>query len=385
MTLRIGLNLLWLAPGVVGGSENYATGLMKRLLDRDDIDITAFVLPEFAAAYPDLAAKLTLVVAPLPDGRHVVRRVGVENGWLPRKIRIANLDLTHHLGGVIPALCRGRAAVTVHDLQYLAYPEYFSAAKRRYLEATQGPSLRRADIVMAISEFTRADILSRFDIDETKVVVVPPAVEIGPASTIAERLAVRESLGLQDDFIIYPAATYPHKNHLTLLRAFARVAAGREITLVLTGATGAGAWGSAISTGSEIESLAIELGIAEKVRLLGFLPRPQLLALYAEATMLAFPSRYEGFGLPVVESMAAGCPVLAADAAALPELVHGGGLLIDPDDIDAWAQQMERVLDDASLRGELITAGRWRIEELLASDPIEPLLAGYRAGIGLSL
>jgi glycosyltransferase involved in cell wall biosynthesis len=286
---------------------------------------------------------------------------------------------------VIPALCRGRAAVTVHDLQYLAYPEYFSAAKRRYLEATQGPSLRRADIVMAISEFTRADILSRFDIDETKVVVVPPAVEIGPASTIAERLAVRESLGLQDDFIIYPAATYPHKNHLTLLRAFARVAAGREITLVLTGATGAGAWGSAISTGSEIESLAIELGIAEKVRLLGFLPRPQLLALYAEATMLAFPSRYEGFGLPVVESMAAGCPVLAADAAALPELVHGGGLLIDPDDIDAWAQQMERVLDDASLRGELITAGRWRIEELLASDPIEPLLAGYRAGIGLSL
>ncbi len=384
MTLRIGMNLLWLEPGVVGGSENYAIGLLRRLAERADIEVTAFALPNFVTAYPQLAQHLRTVVAPLPTGRHVVRRVAVENAWLPRQIRATNVDLTHHLGGVIPFGCRGKSAVTVHDLQYLTYPEYFSTVKRRYLNATQGPTLRRADVVMAISEFTRSEILRRFDIDASKVVVVPPAIEMVDVAEGSERRTVREFLGLRGGFLLYPAAPYPHKNHLMLLRAFAQACAKRDTTLVLTGATGAGAWGSAHSTQAQINALASELGIADKVRALGHLPRAQLLALYAEASMLVFPSRFEGFGLPVVEAMAAGCPVVAANATALPELVGDAGKLIDPDDVDGWATEIGRLLDDAEYRARLSLAGRRRIGELMNRDPTEALLAGYRQALGRS-
>jgi glycosyltransferase involved in cell wall biosynthesis len=384
MTLRIGVNLLWLVPGVVGGSENYAVNLLDRLVQRDDVDVTAFALPSFVDAYPELASRMHTTTAPLTGGRQVVRRVGIENAWLPRKIRAALLDVTHHLGGVIPPLCRGTSAVTVHDLQYLAYPEYFSEAKRRYLGATQGPSLKHADAVMAISDFTRRDILEHFDIDESKVVVSPPVVsEAAPVSETV-RHGVRESLDLQGDFVLYPAATYPHKNHLTLVRAFAAVAADHDVSLVLTGATGAGAWGSALSTAGQIAALADELGVGDRVRMLGYLPREQLLALYAEATMLAFPSRFEGFGLPVVEAMAAGCPVLAADATALPELVEGAGLLIEPDDVSEWTRQIGRVLGKPTRRAELSAAGRKRATELALRDRTAPLVTGYRRAMGLA-
>jgi glycosyltransferase involved in cell wall biosynthesis len=384
MRLRIGVNLLWLVPGVVGGSETYAVKLLDRLADRDDVDVTAFALPSFVEAYPELAVKMRTTTAPMSGGRQVVRRVGVENAWLPRKINAALLDVTHHLGGVIPPLCRGTSAVTVHDLQYLEYPQYFSEAKRRYLKASQGPSLKRADVVMAISDFTRRDILEHFDIDVSKVVVTPPVVSEAPHIGDADRHAVRESLGLQGDFVLYPAATYPHKNHLMLVRAFAAVAAEHDVTLVLTGATGAGAWGSAFSTQGEIAVLAEKLGVADKVRMLGYLPREQLLALYAEATMLAFPSRFEGFGLPVVEAMAAGCPVLAADATALPELVEGAGLLIDPDDEAEWTRQIARLLGKPTRRAELSAAGHKRATELALRDRTAPLVAGYRRAMGLA-
>jgi glycosyltransferase involved in cell wall biosynthesis len=383
MTLRIGVNVLWLAPGVVGGSETYAIGLLEKLVEHDDVVVVAFALPAFVERYPELAARLHTVTAPLPGGRHVVRRVGVENAWLPNKIRASLLDLTHHLGGVIPPMCRGTAAVTVHDLQYLAFPEYFTAAKRRYLGATQSPSLERADVVMAISRFTRTDILERFEVDESKVIVVPPVVVPAVPVSEAARHGVRETLGLPGDFVLYPAATYPHKNHLMLVRAFAQVAAEHEVTLVLTGATGAGAWGSALSTEADLVALADRLGVSERVRILGYLPREQLLALYAEAAMLVFPSRFEGFGLPVVEAMAAGCPILAADATALPELVEGAGLLIDPDDVDEWARQIGRVLGKQTRREELGEAARHRAAELATRDPIASLLKGYRMAMGL--
>jgi glycosyltransferase involved in cell wall biosynthesis len=384
MTLRIGVNLLWLVPGVVGGSENYAVELLTALADRDDVVVAAFALPAFVEAYPDLAAELHTMTAPLPDGRHVLRRVGVENAWLPSKVSSALLDVTHHLGGVVPRLVRGPNAVTVHDLQYLAFPEYFSSTKRRYLAATQGPSIERADVVMAISKFTRHDILEHFDVDESKVLVVPPVVKASAAVDEADRIAVRKSLRLTGDFVFYPAATYPHKNHETLLRAFAKVTKEHDVTLVLTGATGAGAWGSALSTQPQIVELAEQLGIAANLRMVGYLPRKQLMALYAEATLLAFPSRFEGFGLPIVEAMAAGCPVLAADATALPELVEGAGLLIDPDDVDEWARQIGRVLGRPTRREELGQAGRHRVSELALRDPAALLVKGYRRAMGLS-
>lgn len=376
--LRVGLNLLWLVPGVVGGSEGYAVNLLSKLAERDDLEISAFALPSFASTYPELAAAAHTVVAPLPSGRHVVRRVLVENAWLPTQFREFRVDVAHHLGGVLPR-CPAPAVVTLHDLQYLSYPEYFSAAKRRYLQFSQGRSLRRARFVAAISEFTRGDAVRAFGLDPAKVVVIPPVVT--PIQIPDDAARVRADLGLTCDFVLYPAAAYPHKNHETLLNAFATAATGRDVDLVLTGATGAGAWGSAHSTASRIAALAGELGIRDRVRLLGYVSAGQLAALYAGALALVFPSRFEGFGLPVAEAMSAGCPVIAADATALPAIVGEGGVLVGPDDVDGWAREMTRVIDDRVVRDKLADAGRARFAELAAADTVERLVDVYRKAV----
>jgi alpha-1,3-rhamnosyl/mannosyltransferase len=377
MTLTVGLNLLWLVPGVVGGSEGYATGLLDPLTKRDDVDVVAFGLPGFVTAYPQLAAAAHTVVPPIPDGRHVLRRVLIENAWLPRHLRAQKVDLVHHLGGIVPPGCRVPAVVTLHDLQYLSYPAYFSAAKRRYFAMTQGRSLKRAEVVTAVSEFTRTQAIEAFDLDEAKVVVVPPVVRPMPAVSDDRRAALLDELGVQAPYILYPAATYPHKNHAMLLEAFAAVTKTEDVSLVLTGAVGAGAWGSAHSTRADLADLTARLGIDDQVKSLGYVTAEQLAALYQGAEMLAFPSRFEGFGLPVVEAMAAGCPVVAADATALPSLVGDAGVLLDPDDVPGWARAISELLADDAARERLSDAGRARAAELAAIDPVQLLVDVY--------
>jgi glycosyltransferase involved in cell wall biosynthesis len=377
MTRAVGLNLLWLVPGVVGGSEGYATGLVAGLVERDDVRVVAFGLPGFAKTYRQLAAAAHTVVPPMPEGRHVMRRVLLENAWLPQQLRAQKVDLVHHLGGIVPPGCRLPAVVTLHDLQYLAYPAYFSAAKRRYLGMTQGRSLKRAEVVTAVSDFTRTQAIDAFDLDPSRVVVVPPVVRPMPAVPKARRAQLLGELGVRGRYILYPAATYPHKNHAVLLEAFAQVVKNHDVSLVLTGAVGAGAWGSAHSTRAEVADLIARLGIDERVRMLGYVASEQLAALYAGASLLAFPSRFEGFGIPIVEAMAAGCPVVAADATALPSLVGDAGVLVDPDDAHAWAAAISDVLGDDGKRQRLSDAGRARAAALAAVDPVQLLVDVY--------
>jgi glycosyltransferase involved in cell wall biosynthesis len=377
MTLTVGLNLLWLVPGIVGGSEGYATGLLAPLVERDDVHVIAFGLPGFVKDHPQMAAAAHTVVPPIPEGRHVVRRVVIENAWLPRQLRAQKVDLVHHLGGIVPPGCRVRAVVTLHDLQYLSYPAYFTAVKRRYLALTQGRSLKRAEVVTAVSEFTRTQAIEAFDLDAAKVVVVPPVVRPMPAVPDSRRAELLAELGVHGAYILYPAATYPHKNHAVLLEAFAQVVKTHDVSLVLTGAVGAGSWGSAHSTRSEVADLVARLGIDERVRMLGYLTSEQLAALYAGAKILAFPSRFEGFGIPIVEAMAAGCPVVAADATALPSLVGDAGVLVDPDDVSGWARAISDLLADDAARQRLSDAGRARATVLAAVDPVQLLVDVY--------
>jgi glycosyltransferase involved in cell wall biosynthesis len=381
MTLTVGINLLWLVPGVVGGSESYATGLLEHLVERDDVTMVAFGLPDFVRQYPALATAAHTVVPPLPSGRHVIRRVLIENAWLPRHLRAQKADLVHHLGGIVPPGCRVPSVVTLHDLQYLAYPEYFSAAKRRYLSLMQARSLERAAIVMAVSEFTRGQAIEAFNLDAEKVVVVPPVMRPLPPVSVARRAALLRDLGLRGEFIVYPAAMYPHKNHAVLLKAFAEVVKTHDVTLVLTGAVGAGAWGSAHSTKTELAELATRLGIERRLRLPGYVTTEQLSALYGGAAMLAFPSRFEGFGFPVVEAMAAGCPVVVADATALPALVGDAGILVDPDDVSGWARAISGLLTTNNERKELADVGRERAALLAATDSAQQLVDVYRRAV----
>lgn len=370
--LRVAVNLLWLVPGVVGGTEGYATGLLREVVRRGDVDLVMFVLPEFAAAHADLARSARTVTAPLPPGRRVLRRVGLETTWLPVQLRRWAPDVVHHLGGT--ALCTGGAPVvlTVHDLQYQHFPQYFSAAKLAYLRAVTRASVRRARRVTTVSGWSRADLISRLDLPADLVTVVPPWLPPAPPLTPARDPA------LPARYVLYPAGTYPHKNHRVLVEALTRLRGDlADVHLVLTGASGAGAWGSAGDVTAELRSAVQAAGLQDRVHLLGWLPRERYARVLAGATALVFPSRFEGFGLPVAEAMAAGVPVLAADATSLPEVVgrgeDAGGLLLPPDDVGAWATALRSVVTDEAARARLRDRASRRYTGLRQVDPVEVL------------
>jgi glycosyltransferase involved in cell wall biosynthesis len=366
--VRVGLNLLWLRPGRVGGSETYVGRLLAGLaaLASPDLDYEVFALPALGPTpFPTATAAVARGARPL--------RIAAESTWLAARTR--RFDLVHHLGGTVPAVRTAPAAVLVHDLQYTAFPEHFSAVKRAYLAAAVPAAARAAVLVTTPSEFVRSTVVDGLGVAPERVTAVPIGVtgpggpEPGEADPVVAA-SVRRRLGVAGPFVLYPAVTWPHKDHVTLVRALALLPAGERPTLVLTGGEG-GAEGA----------LAVEV---DRLRLRRWVRRPGRVApahldvLYREAAAVAFPSRYEGFGAPAVEAMARGVPVVAADATALPEVVGDAGLLVPPGDAGAWAAAIGRVLSDGALRARLAAAGPARAARFSAVESATRQEAAYR-------
>lgn len=369
--LRVGVNLLWLVPGVVGGSEEYTTRLLSAVAERDerDVQLTLFVLRPFVDAYPDLVDAFETVVCPL-SGRSKGMRVASEATWLLAAARRRSIDLIHHGGGTIPLLRATPCMVTIHDLQPLLLPaNSFSKVKTAYLRGRVGPSARRAQLVTTLTEYTRTTIVERLRVPRTRVALVPP----GYTAALVEEPSgdLRAHHGIDRPFFVYPAITYPHKNHLTVVRALERlVAAGDDVLLVLTGRADQGE--------AELEAQVTASGLAAHIRRLGRVPRGDLDWLYRNAVAMVFPSRFEGFGLPVLEAMGHGCPVIAADATALPEVVDEAGMLVDPDDVEGWASAMTELLHDPARREWFVEAGIARTGHFRWAASADALVHAYR-------
>ena len=353
---KVGINLLWMVPGTVGGSETYITRLLQGLSERpSDLQYRLFALPQFERAHADLAGRFSIEYAPL-SGQMKSFRVAGENTWLARRCRKEKIDLVHHGGGVVPLLGTKRPVLTIHDLQYLFYPEYFTRAKLAYLKAMMPRSAETARMVLTPSEFTRRSVIERLNIDASVVQVVPHG--ISPRERRESTRDVTKHYGIKGPFFLYPAATYPHKNHLVLIEALHRLQSRhREAQLVLTGPRGSDVWAMGIEMQKRIAEEITKLGLEDSVKWLGFVPGEDLDALYREAAGLVFPSRFEGFGAPVLEAMARGCPVIAANATALPEVVEDAGRLISPDNVDQWTDAMDELLTDDETRKSFMKAG----------------------------
>lgn len=366
--LRVGTNLLWLLPEAAGGAEEFAVRGLSALGQEaaGDLNVTILCNRRFPAAHPGLAARFETAVAPI-DGGSRVARIAAESTWLPREAVRRNLDLVHHLNNVVPWVRNRPSVLTIHDLRPLAMPETLGRGHAAYLRSRLRPSVRDSAVVTTPSAFVRETVIEQLGADPSRVVVVsaplfPPAGPEGndPASA-----------GIDGPFFLYPAVTNPHKNHLTLLEAFAEVAAARPDTiLALTGAAG--------PAEAEVAASISSLHLGGRVRRLGRVPAAQLNLLFREATGLVYPSRYEGFGLPIAEAMAMGCPVIASNTTALPEVVGDAGILVDPDDVDAWIDAMLRLLDEDHFRLALITAGHERVRSLTPAETARRLMDAYR-------
>lgn len=353
MTATVGINLLWLVPGQVGGSEQSTLVTVEALRDLapDDLAFRLFVLEPFLAAHPELVASLPVEVLPL-SGRSRLARIAGESTWLAARSR--SVDLVHHAGGTAPPVRGAPHVLTIHDLQPLELHATHRALKRRYLGIAIPRSVKTARAVAVPSEHVRRSVLARTGVDPDRVITIPHGVAWPRAGATAED-DLRRRYGIEGPFVLYPAITYPHKNHATLVEAFAAVHREHpEVALVLPGASG--------SREAEVVEQVRRLGLAHAVHRLGRIPQPDIDGLFAAATVVAVPSRYEGFGLPAAEAMAAGVPVVAADATALAEVVGDAGRLVPPDDPAAWADALGGLLGDPAERARLAQLGRARAQ-----------------------
>jgi glycosyltransferase involved in cell wall biosynthesis len=348
----IGINLLWLVPGEVGGSEESTLASVRALVALADpeLDLRLFVLEPLLQAHPDVVAALPTEVLSL-SGRARWGRVAAETTWLAARSR--GLDLVHHTGGTAPPVRGAPYVLTLHDLQPLERRATHGVLKRAYLGATVPPSTRAARLTAVPSEFVRRSVLARLGIDPARVVVVPHGVEVVGSATSQDVLA--ERYDLDGPVVLYPAITYPHKNHSVLIEAFAEVVARHpDALLVLTGGRG--------SEEERLRAQIDQLRLRARVRRTGRISAADVAGLYGMASVVAVPSRYEGFGLPAVEAMAYGAPVVAAAATALPEVLGDAGVLVDPDDEHGWASAISHLLEAPAERDRLRGAGLQRAE-----------------------
>lgn len=368
------VNLLWMVPGVVGGSEDSMTDALRGIAEAapDDLELRLAVLEPFAAAHPDLADAFALEVL-AEDGSNKARRVLAEQTWLARTARRHGAQVVHHAGGTVPFAHPGRVVLTIQDLQPLDMPRNFSVVKRAYLHAMLGRSARAADLVQVPSDFTRERVITLLGVDPDRVRVVAWAARRPTPGTSIDLSAARAA-GIVPDapFLLYPAITYPHKNHRILLEAMAHLqgpAAGS--VLVLTG----GAAGAEDEVAERIDAL----GLTERVWRTGRVGQERLDALYAGALGVLVPSRYEGFGLPALEAMQRGRPVVVARAGSLPEVV-GEESLVDPDDVTAWTDAMQALLSmsDAE-RSARVARGHELADRFSPARTAEGLLDAYRS------
>jgi len=261
---------------------------------------------------------------------------------------------------VMPLFCRPPAVVTVHDLGYEHFPETHPAMSRAYLRWTTRRHVRHAAYLVADSQATKDDLVDLYGAspDRVRVVLLAPDAHLAPPSP-EDVARVRHLQGLPPDapYLLHVGTLQPRKNLPRLLAAFAALKDDHpELRLVMAGMRG---WGH-----EDLAGQAWRLGIADSVCWTGYLPHDLLAALYGGATALAMPSLYEGFGLPVVEAMACGTPVLCSGTSSLPEAAGGAALLVDPLKIDAIAAGLRRLVEDADLRAQLRGRGLMRAAKL---------------------
>ncbi len=279
---------------------------------------------------------------------------------LPYALRRVRAQLFHAPHYVLPPLTPCRSVVTIHDLIHLRFPEYLpNRLAYAYARAVIWSAIRRSDRVLTVSEASKRDILRYFNVSAAKVEVIPNAIDerFGLAPSDEEIALVRERYMLNDPFLLYAGNIKPHKNLERLIEAFGllRARGFDRVKLLIIG--------DQVTKYAALRRAVHRCKLHTHVRFFGFVPDRMLAVLYRLADAFVFPSLYEGFGLPPLEAMASGTPVITSNVSAMPEVVGDAALLVDPYDTGAIAGALERVLADPALRADLSARGLARARE----------------------
>jgi glycosyltransferase involved in cell wall biosynthesis len=366
--MRIGVNALYLIPGGVGGTEIYLRSLLRALarIDREN-RYTIFTNRETAGEITPNAPNFETHRTGVP-GRVRPARVLYEQLALPFAAR--GCDVLWNPGFTAPLLAPEACVTVFHDLQHKTLPQHFRWFELPFWNFFLWGSVRRARKLIAVTEFTRGDVLRFYQVDPAKVHVVPHGVD-DEFGAIAERRARGGAAELSRELLCV-STLHPHKNLTALVRVFARFhAAHPGFRLTLAGMRGFAA--------SEVDAEVARLGLSEWVRVTGWIPRGELLRLFERAWAFVYPSTFEGFGMPVLEAMAAGIPTVASSIPALREVAGEAALLVDPAKEDDLLAALESACFDEGVRSRLVQAGPRRAERFSWTAAAEQTLGVLRA------
>jgi glycosyltransferase involved in cell wall biosynthesis len=369
--MRIGLNLLYLLPDLSCGSETYATGLLNHLAQADQEDEFIVFLNREGADWrlPD-AANFSRVVCPVSATSRPARYF-YEQVRFPRLIQQHKIDLLHSLGYVMPLYLRCRTVVTIFDINYEGTGAY-SFPKKQILRFLVAASARRSDHILTISEASKHQIVSRLQVPPEKMTVTLLAPKRREQGSEQQWQSLVARLGIRGRYLLALSSFSPSKNIPLLLRIFARLPAKLRDGLQLVLA------GHEPLQGTPLRELTSSLQLGGSVLFTGYLSDVDLRMLMSNALVFVFPSLYEGFGLPVLEAMAAGAPVICSNAASLPEVAGDAAVLFDPRSPDQALDVLEKVLTDPRLRQDLAARGRRNLERFSWTATARSTVEVYR-------
>ena len=360
----------------LGGNETYATNLIEALAEIDQSNrYTLYVtkreaVERFADRWANFSVKQTLPHTPLV-------RIPLT---LVRELRRHPVDVLH-VQYTAPPLAPCPVVTTIHDLAFEHLPETFNKRSWMQLRLTVRRTARRAAQIITVSEYSRQDISKTYGIAPQRILVTPEAAaaRFSPVRNETELIKVRKNYGIERDYILSLCSIQPRKNLVRLIEAYSLLRQSRpEVKLPQLVLAGKRGW-----LDSETFNAAERNVRGGDILFTGYVPDKDLPALYSGATCFVYPSYFEGFGLPVLEAMQCGAPVIAGNRTSIPELVADAGLLFDPFDTASLADALKRTLDDAEYRTTLRRKGLKRSAEFSWKTTAELTLKVYEKAVGL--
>jgi glycosyltransferase involved in cell wall biosynthesis len=359
----------------LAGNESYITNLIEALAELDTRNrYTLYVtrreaVERFVDRWPHVTVRRTVPHTPLV-------RIPV---ILASELRRRPVNLLH-VQYTSPPFAPCPVVATIHDLSFEHLPQTFKRRSRMQLRLTVRRTARVAAGLLVPSEHTRRDIIETYKVAPERISVTPLAASpiFRPIQDPRELNLVRERYGLPGDYVLAVGSIQPRKNLITLISAYSALRRERPgVNLPKLALVGKRAW-LYDETLREIE----KHGLSDLVILTGYVPESDLPAIYTGAVCFVYPSYFEGFGLPPLEAMQCGTPVIVGDRTSLPEVVGTSGIMVDPFDVDGLAKALARVLDDANLRDELRVKGFARAQRFSWRETARLTLKAYEKAIG---
>jgi glycosyltransferase involved in cell wall biosynthesis len=379
--MRIGIDCS-LVPGNRTGIGQYCHQLVHAL-SRVDHDNQYLLYPAFyytfhphyrQASLPQTANMRVAFQQLSPFLLRVLRHS--RSPWFIRELLLGQVDIVHGTSFSAPRLRNRhkRLIMTIYDLSFLVHPEFHREENVRHALQGTREAISRADAIIAISHATRQELIDRLNAPADRIVVTQLAAgsQYVRIEDSRRKTQVREKYQLPPDFILCVGSIEPRKNIARLLEAYARLTSAlqKDVQLVIAGGTG---W-----LNTDIYLTVCRLGLETRVHFIGYVEENDLPVVYSLAEVFVYPSLYEGFGLPVLEAMQCGVPVLTSTVSSLPEVAGDAALLVTPTEVDDISQGLRRLLENADLRAEVRARGYQRAREFSWERCARETLAVYK-------